>query len=423
MEKISYNIPLEQPGGLSIKDSLNDLIEVKDYFLRNGINASNSRISRYIKYLELLTSGVDVNENEIFRNIPDDRFQSKSDWLVYVVREVHELIWILKGLKCHEPCGLREKLQKINDGRDFAAFDTNSESRNTQFELRIASYFCQSGFNVDVSTLTDVIIESEKYCVYIECKRISSESKLMKNLHNANEQLKSRLPRYHNGKPSYGMIAIDVTGIAYPHQGMVIGITQDHTRDVVKNKIMSIVESIKFDSLFKNNKRLLEIWTNVHIAAIATHPHSFGSRFSFFGNHLPNPDRKEQRVIKDLISARNEATKPDEREMPPMNLEYRDQLTIPAETTYCFDEDLIKDFFVNRNSKKWEITAVACKAKINGKEVGLGLIDLEMAVDKLQLTYQEVLKEWDNIHLKLFAMMLFIKFPYKGSGMDEFDIA
>jgi hypothetical protein len=102
--------------------------------------------------------------------------------MLYVLREAHELMRILRGLKVHVPSGIDEKLRVIVGGRDFAALDSDSNSRNTLFELRISSYFCQSGCDVDLSTDTDIIALSDDQAFYLECKRVGNDNQLAKRL-------------------------------------------------------------------------------------------------------------------------------------------------------------------------------------------------------------------------------------------------
>ena len=125
----------------------------------------------------------------MFKNSTDGPFKSSNDWYLYTLREVHELMWILKGLKKHIPKGIDEKLGIIVSGRDFAALDSNSLSRNTQFELRIASYFCQAGCYVDLSGKTDIVAFNKKHAFYTECKRVGSSQQLEGRLSYAKEQL------------------------------------------------------------------------------------------------------------------------------------------------------------------------------------------------------------------------------------------
>ena len=160
---VHYNLPTESIPTLDYSVRLADLIEFKCFLESRGITTQNTRIERYIQYFEQVVAGVEVAEVSIFKNSQDERFKSKSDWLLYVLREVDELMWILKGFKTHIPNGLVDRLKDLVSGSDFAALDTNSHARNVEFELRIASYFCQSGYHVDLSTATDIIALNDDF--------------------------------------------------------------------------------------------------------------------------------------------------------------------------------------------------------------------------------------------------------------------
>jgi Holliday junction resolvase len=154
-----------------------------------------------------------------------------------VLREVYEIMWILKGLKKHLPKGVEEKLKQVMGGRDFAALDKDSSSRNTQFELRIASYFCQTGYSVDMSNLTDIVATHDLTTYFVECKRVTSSGALNKRLKEAKKQLKTRLTRFTLVPREFGVIAIDVTKVAFKFNGLTLGLTADHTRDVIQDQL------------------------------------------------------------------------------------------------------------------------------------------------------------------------------------------
>ena len=218
----SYAVPTETISSLDLSHHLHDLMEIRTFLESRGIETRNTRIERYGKYLELsLSDGAEsVDTEKIFKNAAGKPFRSPVDWHLYILREVHELMWILKGLKAHVPVGADEKLRLIAGGRDFAALDVDSQSRNTQFELRIASYFCQSGCEVDVSTDTDVIALTDRHLFFLECKRIGSKNKLRTRLSEARGQLARRMPRKGLKQRPLGCIAIDVTRVAFTHNGL-----------------------------------------------------------------------------------------------------------------------------------------------------------------------------------------------------------
>lgn len=218
VESRSYPLPEYSIPALPLHHHLEDLAEVQAFLKSLGIRTQNTRIERYIRYLEQAVNGKQPDESQIFKNAVDPRFQSPLDWKLYVLREAHELMWILKGLKARMPEGADGKLKKLVGGSDFAALDSQTESRNTQFELRIASYFCQAGWKVDLSTRTDMIATSKvsPWTFYVECKRIASENGIQENLLKAKKQLIARMPDVYDGTKAYGVVAADVTRGACP---------------------------------------------------------------------------------------------------------------------------------------------------------------------------------------------------------------
>lgn len=210
-EPKSYPIPNETMPGMDLAQHLADLLEIRNFIQGRGIETRNTRIERYIEYLRLVIAQDPINPVMVFKNSTEGPFESPADWRLYVLREVHELMWILKGLKVLLPLGIDEKLKIIVGGSDFAALDGDSLSRNTQFELRIASYFCQAGCEVDLSTETDIIALTDEQAFFLECKRVGNQNQLAKRLSEARKQLQARMPEKVGKRIAFGSIAVDVT--------------------------------------------------------------------------------------------------------------------------------------------------------------------------------------------------------------------
>lgn len=138
--------------------------------------------------------------------------------------------------------------------------DADSKSRNTQFELRIASYFCQAGCDVDLSTETDVISLSDDVAFYLECKRVGSTHQLAKRPSEAKNQLRRRIPRKNGTRVIYGCVAVDVTKCAFAHNGLTFAVTNEHSRDVIQKKLMEIVNSSHGLPLFRDFCNLFSYW-------------------------------------------------------------------------------------------------------------------------------------------------------------------
>lgn len=342
----SYLLPEYSIPALPLHHHLEDLAEVQAFLQSRGIRTQNTRIERYIRYLEQAVSGKQPDEAQIFKNATDSRFQSSLDWKLYVLREAHELMWILKGLKARMPEGADEKLEKLIGGSDFAALDGQTESRNTQFELRIASYFCQAGWKVDLSTQTDIIATSKAspWTFYVECKRIASENGIQENLLKAKKQLIARMPDAHDGTKAYGIVAADVTRVAFSHNGLTLGLTNDHSRDIIQDKLRQIADAVEgIPALFANFKDLLGCWLQIHIPSLILHPPATVTRFSstVVQSCGLNEDANCAQSLLELIASVGAYADP--REFPSERMERRTRVSLPAGTTYFFDIQVLKE--------------------------------------------------------------------------------
>lgn len=340
----TYSLPLETLPELDPAHSLDDLLELQALLEDRGVKTKNTRIDRYIAYyLCKDTTTGDGDAASMFKNSGDPRFRSPLDWQLYVLREVHELAWILRGLRRHVPRGVDDKLKVLVGGRDFAALDADSRSRDAQFELRIASYFCQAGCEVDLSGVVDVIASTDHEAFYVECKRIASDGQLAKRLSKGRKQLQL-IPQANGPRTVFGCIAADVTKVAFPHNGLVVGRTSEHSKDVIQGKLIGIAKGLSGDSLFANCRNLHWVWMQIHIPAMILQPTQTATRFSSY--HIPRDVWRPKltraaaafRCIFESVSERQ-----DERQTPARKLRLRSNpLTVPAGTEFGADELLVR---------------------------------------------------------------------------------
>jgi hypothetical protein len=273
-EQRSYALPTQTIPGLDLSHHLSDVREIIQFLNNRGIDTRNTRMERYGRFLaEAHDRGPEaVDASKIFKASVGAPFLSNVDWFLYVLREVHELMWILKGLRAQLPHGVDDKLKAIVGGRDFAALDVDSQSRNTQFELRIASYFCQVGCDVDVSTDTDVVATTDDYVFYLECKRVGGAGQMGKRLSEARTQLGRRMPRKDGRRLVLGCVAIDVTKVAFSHNGLTWGMINEHSRDVIREKLIGIANTADRMLSFESCRKLLSYWLQIHIASLIMRP-------------------------------------------------------------------------------------------------------------------------------------------------------
>src|ERR1039457_87849 len=343
-EQKSYPLPPESLPGLRLSDHLSDLVQIKEFIESRGVQIKNTRIERYIQYLEIVSNGQKVDESLIFKNSVDERFRISADWLLYVLREIHELMWILKGLKTTQPAGLDEKLKVIVSGSDFAALDTNPQCRNFQFELRIASYFCQAGFQVDLTTKTQVIALGKQFAFFIECKSVASMVQLSRRISEAKKQLRQRMPNRYHDLPAYGCIAVDVTKVAFSHNGLTFGLTPEHSKDIIQAKLKGIASAITRTPILVGSNNILQCWLQIYIPCLVIHPPTTITRFSSFGILNLKLQGEAYLALKLLCEIQTKIDTLDARVIPPRKLTPRTALHFPEGTVFSVvDQKLLNE--------------------------------------------------------------------------------
>lgn len=412
----SYALPLETMPDLDLSHHVEDLVAFQEFLEVRGIRTKNTRIERYIDYLRQLTVENSVDAKMVFKNSADGPFKNPTDWMLYVLREVHELMWILRGLKVQVPSAIDEKLEVIVGGRDFAALDSDSNSRNTQFELRIASYFCQCGCDVDLSTDTDIIALSDNQAFYLECKRVGGDNQLAKRLLEARKQLHRRMPKKYGKLVIYGCIAVDVTKLAFSHNGLTFATTNEHSRDVVQDELIKIVGNSQKLQLFKDCRNLLSYWFQIHIPSLILHPPTTTSRFSSYHIFRENRNRKQRRATRAFRDIFESASQSDPREVPPKPLTLRTTLEFPKGTCLSFNKDLLREFLEGSEIAPRGMSEEVATLTINGREHSFSFFDFTMVIPNLTEELRaELVEEPDRAQLELVVRMYAQRFPYEES--------
>lgn len=417
-ERRSYKVPTERMPSFSLSHHLSDLIEVREFFESRGIKTSGTRIERYCRFLEQSVSdGIgSVEAEKIFKNSVDERFRSPLDWYLYVLREVHELMWILKGLKTHVPAGVDEKLKIVVGGSDFAALDRDSHSRNTQFELRIASYFCQGGCDVDVSTDTDVVAWSDRLAFFVECKRVASGKALGARLSEARRQLARRVPGKDGKRRTLGCVAVDVTKVAFTHNGLTLGLTDEHSRDVIQEKLVDIADDANRYFTFDSCPRHLCYWLQIHIAAAIVHPSpvTFATRFSSY--HIPKPSlgRRDKRALAAFYRLFESVSKHDSRASAGPTQVPRETVDFPAGTVFGVEDDRVLELLGQEAVSEDELAEVIGTLILKGEKHKFTFFEVRSLPDELVDEFRrELLVDQARGHAMLIAELYVRRYPYE----------
>lgn len=275
-ESRTYSVDNRAIPGISNEEHIMPLYELLDWLKSENIDASNTRIPKYIKFLE------DYEKNDSLDPENNEEDQDTITEYLYILREVHELIWIFNGIKNKFPEGVVDLFKKSIGGNSYARYDKNTTARNYQFELRILSYFLRRDWEVDIGTRTDIVTRKNKFTFYIECKRLSSKKKIEFRVKEAAKQLDRKTKKTKLLSKELGVAVFDVTKIAYPHQGVTWGVTYEHCRDIIQEKLKEIESEYDFYTPFLKNKNIILVWLQIHIPSLnlsLAHP---TTRFSSF---------------------------------------------------------------------------------------------------------------------------------------------
>jgi len=222
--------------------------------------------SRYAKYEKLINNFFNKKDLEVFlknKNInnlseivlPEDLYnKSLKNFLIMTesLKEIFEIVIIYKTLKQERNIALKDRLKKIITGQEILTENTQNEvahARDILFELLIISYFYNLNYTVDFQKLTDVVVEKNNIKVFAECKRLSSEKNLQKQLSKAKKQL-TKIEFKEN---EYGLIFIDVSNCIY--------------KDFVKKEVLnaqiakSLLE-IAVKNFIQRNNKIIEDYNN-----------------------------------------------------------------------------------------------------------------------------------------------------------------
>ncbi|MDF9895852.1 UNVERIFIED_ORG: hypothetical protein OKW25_004999 [Pseudomonas vranovensis] len=145
------------------------------------------------------------------------------------------------------------------------------------------------------------------------------------------------MPNYTTEKKAFGIIAADVTKIAYNHNGLTFGITPEHSRDVVREGLYKVLETVRKVNIFNPDLPLIGCWLQIHIPALIEKPFSIITRFSSLLEGYPIDEAACDEVYNIIASG----SKDDERCVPPGPLKIRDRVDVPAGTLFHISDDLV----------------------------------------------------------------------------------
>lgn len=179
---------------------LKEMPRVLEWLKEKGLNALNSRYSRYEKDIDQFFSCTAPTSTD---------GRTKFDKLTNSYIECLNIVLIHRAFRDEKSQGFVDRLSKVADGQDHPDASSEGSSRDYLFELLIAARMSLSGYKIDFNKVTDVVAKDDDFLIFGECKRLSSEKKFEENFKKAGKQIAAQA----EGVPQrvYGLVFLDVS--------------------------------------------------------------------------------------------------------------------------------------------------------------------------------------------------------------------
>lgn len=185
--------------------------------------------------------------------------------------EANELIRIKNAFDSFNSTQALETIKKAVAGQRFRNESKSDQSRDFAFELSMASRFLKAGYEVDLRTITDIVVEIDSRPLYVECKRIKSEKQLEKRVKEANKQTKTRIT---TGKTSSArsFIALNLTDVINPNAMPMIETSLGSYRRKSAETLKDFVVSQKTTLSKKLHNKSLGVFTEFTTQGFINNP-------------------------------------------------------------------------------------------------------------------------------------------------------
>ncbi len=186
-------------------------------------------------------------------------------------REANELVRIMNTYKSFDSNLIIEPIKKMVSGQRYRNATTKDQSRDFAFELNVASRFIKAGYTVDLSGISDLVVDINGTRLYVECKRVKSYQQIGKRVKEANEQIKQRLAADMSSK-SRGMIALNVTDVIIENNDPIMFDKIEFYQKTSANMMKDFVLNIRNTLREKMVKKCLGVLTEFTTQAIIYSP-------------------------------------------------------------------------------------------------------------------------------------------------------
>lgn len=217
-----------------------------DWIKQLGVEPNkNSRVNTYRKSIETFIN-VFIRKTT---QVSEQEKQRIGSGLVNAFQEAHELVYVHGAFRGAPTPGIEERLKKVVDGpisyTEEKSTSSSNVGRNIGFELYIAAIVKNSGYSLDLSTITDLAFKVESTQFYLECKRPENISGIESNIKKANRQLKKRFSNSDAIPNKKGLLGISFTRLFNP-KGLIFQFeNESHMHEMLQKEAAKMYATCK----------------------------------------------------------------------------------------------------------------------------------------------------------------------------------
>ncbi|GAW97956.1 MULTISPECIES: hypothetical protein [Colwellia] len=197
-----------------------DYSDALEWMKQLGVDLGSGRTFNYHKMIKFWKDNYKTASRDDVKNqFPD---------FVSSMLEIHDFIAIYKSFKNEQNQHLNEIIEKLKKGvkgpiNSSDETPKSTTARNFLFEALFAAKVHRPDFGVKaiLNAESDTGIQIDKYKIWVECKRISTDAKIESNVRTASNQL-DKIIKKQRGSGHRGIVALEVTRILNPKDELLV---------------------------------------------------------------------------------------------------------------------------------------------------------------------------------------------------------